>query len=63
MNLFAQMYEQLTALLNETAKNDKVLIFVLTGSGDFFSSGNDISSFMTEDVKPTTLSDANLSVK
>ncbi|XP_018318123.1 enoyl-CoA delta isomerase 2, mitochondrial [Mycetomoellerius zeteki] len=41
-----QMYKELKMLLNESAKNNEVLIFVLTANGDFFSSGNDISASM-----------------
>lgn len=40
------MYKELTILLNESANNNKVLIFALTANGDFFSSGNDISATM-----------------
>jgi len=40
------MYKELKMLLNESAKNNKVLIFVLTANGDFFSSGNDITASM-----------------
>ncbi|KAL0128061.1 hypothetical protein PUN28_003356 [Cardiocondyla obscurior] len=42
--LSPQMYEELTQLLNKSAKDNKVLIFVLTANGDFFSSGNDLSA-------------------
>ncbi|KAG5334539.1 ECI2 isomerase, partial [Acromyrmex charruanus] len=38
------MYKELKMLLNESAENNEVLIFVLTANGDFFSSGNDISA-------------------
>ncbi|XP_011163539.1 enoyl-CoA delta isomerase 2 [Solenopsis invicta] len=41
-----QMYKELTTLLNESAKNNNVLIFALTANGDFFSSGNDITASM-----------------
>ncbi|KYN39124.1 Peroxisomal 3,2-trans-enoyl-CoA isomerase [Trachymyrmex septentrionalis] len=44
--LSPQMYKELKMLLNESAENNKVLIFVLTANGDFFSSGNDISASM-----------------
>ncbi|KAG5325989.1 ECI2 isomerase, partial [Acromyrmex heyeri] len=37
------MYKELKMLLNESAENNEVLIFVLTANGDFFSSGNDLS--------------------
>ncbi|XP_018402173.1 PREDICTED: enoyl-CoA delta isomerase 2, mitochondrial [Cyphomyrmex costatus] len=44
--LSPQMYKELKMLLNESAENNKVLIFVLTANGDFFSSGNDIGASM-----------------
>ncbi|XP_011875669.1 PREDICTED: enoyl-CoA delta isomerase 2, mitochondrial [Vollenhovia emeryi] len=44
--LSPQMYKELTALLNESAENDQVLLFALTANGDFFSSGNDLSATM-----------------
>lgn len=43
------MYKELTTLLNESAKNNEVLIFVLTANGDFFSSGNDIFAAIESD--------------
>lgn len=33
-------------LLKESTENKEVLMFVLTGNGDFFSSGNDIMASM-----------------
>lgn len=47
--LSPQMYKELTMLLNESAKNNEVLIFALTANGDFFSSGNDITASMESD--------------
>jgi enoyl-CoA hydratase/carnithine racemase len=38
-----QMYDGLTRLLNEAAVDDRVVITALTGAGDVYSSGNDIS--------------------
>lgn len=40
------MYMTLTSLLNESAENNKVLMFALTANGDFFSSGNDLTATM-----------------
>jgi enoyl-CoA hydratase/carnithine racemase len=57
------MYEKLTTLLQKSAENDKVLIFALTANGDFFSSGNDLSSLMTMEFKSTIIDDMNLIVK
>ncbi|XP_029662594.1 enoyl-CoA delta isomerase 2, mitochondrial-like [Formica exsecta] len=48
--LSVPMYKELTILLNESAKNNEVLTFVLTANGDFFSSGNDIGTTMTMDA-------------
>ncbi|XP_032677673.1 enoyl-CoA delta isomerase 2, mitochondrial-like [Odontomachus brunneus] len=41
--LSTPMYKKLTTLLNDSAKNNEVLLFVLTATGDFFSSGTDIN--------------------
>lgn len=38
------MYKALTILLNDSAKDEKVVVFALTAIGDFFSSGNDLSA-------------------
>lgn len=57
------MYKELTLILNESAKNNEVLIFALTANGDFFSSGNDIGATMTMEMTPTILEDVNLIVK
>jgi enoyl-CoA hydratase/carnithine racemase len=37
------MYDGLTRLLKEAAVDDRVVITALTGAGDCYSSGNDIS--------------------
>ncbi|KAL6439497.1 hypothetical protein ACFW04_003957 [Cataglyphis niger] len=57
------MYKELTILLNKSAKNEEVLIFALTANGDFFSSGNDIGAVMEMELTPTTMENANLTVK
>ena len=36
------MYEGLTSILNSAAKDDNVIMTVLTGADDFYSSGNDM---------------------
>lgn len=36
-------YEELTHALNEAARDENVKVCVLTGAGDFYSSGNDLS--------------------
>ncbi|XP_012538835.1 enoyl-CoA delta isomerase 2 [Monomorium pharaonis] len=56
--LSPQMYKKLTTLLNESAKNNNVLIFALTANGDFFSSGNDIIASME-----STLTSAEKTIK
>ncbi|XP_012228609.1 enoyl-CoA delta isomerase 2 [Linepithema humile] len=56
------MYEELTILLNESAKNEKVVIFALTAMGDFFSSGNDLSASASL-ISPTAIEDGNKIVK
>jgi enoyl-CoA hydratase/carnithine racemase len=38
------MYDGLIRLLNEAAVDDRVVITALTGAGDYYSSGNDISN-------------------
>jgi enoyl-CoA hydratase/carnithine racemase len=40
------MYIGLTRLLKEAAMDDRVVITALTGAGDFYSSGNDISNVL-----------------
>jgi enoyl-CoA hydratase/carnithine racemase len=37
------MYIGLTKLLKEAAGDDRVVVTALTGAGDFYSSGNDLS--------------------
>jgi enoyl-CoA hydratase/carnithine racemase len=41
-----QMYEDLTRLLNKAAVDDRVVITALTGAGDCYSSGNDMSDVL-----------------
>lgn len=38
-----QMYQEIENILNDSSKNDSINMVVLTGTGDFFTSGNDIS--------------------
>lgn len=37
------MYDEITTSLNNSAKDDSVILTVLTGSGNFYSSGSDFS--------------------
>lgn len=57
------MYKELTSILNESAKNNEVLIFALTANGDFFSSGNDIGATITMEVTSTIFENVNSIVK
>lgn len=43
-----QMYLKLIDLLNGDAKKDDVIITIITGNGDFYSSGNDFSEASNE---------------
>jgi len=45
-----QMYEDIATALDEAAKDDSVSVAVLTGTGDYYCSGNDLSNFTN--VKP-----------
>lgn len=36
------MYETLTRVLNEDAENDKIVVTIITGAGDYYSSGTDL---------------------
>jgi enoyl-CoA hydratase/carnithine racemase len=40
------MYEELTRLLTAAADNPATRVVLVTGTGDFFSSGNDVNSFV-----------------
>ncbi|CAG9857795.1 unnamed protein product [Phyllotreta striolata] len=43
-----QVYKAITKILNEDSDNNQVVVTILTGSGDYFTSGNDLkSSFET----------------
>ncbi|KAH3775462.1 enoyl-CoA delta isomerase 2-like isoform X1 [Dreissena polymorpha] len=46
-----QMYEELIAALKEASVDNSVVIATLTGAGDYFCSGNDLSNFMNIDPK------------
>ncbi|KAL2736633.1 hypothetical protein V1477_013142 [Vespula maculifrons] len=41
--LSIKMYQEIENILNDSSKNDSINMVVLTGTGDFFTSGNDIS--------------------
>ncbi|XP_022689644.1 enoyl-CoA delta isomerase 2, mitochondrial-like [Varroa jacobsoni] len=44
-SLSFEMYKEITRLLKETANDSSVNYFVLTGTADYFSSGNDLGNF------------------
>ncbi|KAL4234002.1 Enoyl-CoA delta isomerase 2 [Mactra antiquata] len=44
-----QMYEELMSALKEAAEDKSVVIATMTGSGDYYCSGNDLSNFMNID--------------
>lgn len=54
------MYKELAMLLDESAQNESVSMFVLTANGDFFSSGNDL---IDAAVNSSTLNNINLPYK
>lgn len=41
-----QMYQELTNILNKDALDDNIIITIITGVGEYFSSGNDLKSAM-----------------
>lgn len=45
------MYKKLADIINGSVENDSICMLVLTGKGDFFSSGNDFSAVMSPDIK------------
>ena len=40
------MYANIGAVLNDAAKDDKVVTMMITGAEDYYCSGNDLSNFM-----------------
>ena len=40
------MYANIEAALNTAAKDDSVVAMVMTGAGDYYCSGNDLSNFL-----------------
>lgn len=42
------MYKDLIKIFDESARNEEVCVLVVTGSGDFYSSGNDFVSYLTD---------------
>lgn len=44
------MYNELIEALNQADKDPKVLMCVVTGSGDYYCSGNDLTNFTTKEA-------------
>lgn len=42
-------YKEITKAINDAANDDTVNVLVLTGTGDFYSSGNDITAAINSD--------------
>lgn len=47
----SEMYEEIANILNKDATDDDILITIITGVGEYFSSGNDLKSAMTGSYK------------
>ncbi|KAL1129307.1 hypothetical protein AAG570_013836, partial [Ranatra chinensis] len=52
-----QIYRDIPKALSSAAKNDDVSISILTGTGEYFSSGNDLSQLMAGGVESDNFSD------
>ena len=44
-HLFCQMYQEFMTALDEAGKNDACVVAMVTGTGDYYCSGNDLSNF------------------
>lgn len=47
----SEMYQKVTRILNNAAADDSISVIVLTGTGDFYSSGNDFTKPRQESIK------------
>lgn len=52
-----QMYQELTNILNKDALDDNIVITIITGVGEYFSSGNDLKSAMENSVSIDDIAD------
>ncbi|XP_075224060.1 enoyl-CoA delta isomerase 2-like [Lycorma delicatula] len=43
----SEMYKKITEALNSAAVDDSIIMTVLTGEGDFYSSGNDVMEYIS----------------
>lgn len=50
------MYNRVRDILNQAAKDDDISVMVLTGTGDFYSSGNDFRALVQRPPVGTTFS-------
>jgi enoyl-CoA hydratase/carnithine racemase len=44
------MYKELMQALREADANPKILMVVITGAGNYYCSGNDLSNFSTKEA-------------
>lgn len=44
-HMFCQMYQEFMTALDEAGKNDACVVAMVTGTGDYYCSGNDLSNF------------------
>ena len=52
-SLTLEMYRQLTEAINHFEENEKQRVMIITGEGDYFTSGNDLFDFMGDaDLQP-----------
>lgn len=49
--LTSEMYEIVTNTLNSDAKDDRIVLTILTGEGDYYSSGNDFVNINPQDME------------
>mmetsp|Transcript_24491 Transcript_24491/g.40832 ORF Transcript_24491/g.40832 Transcript_24491/m.40832 type:complete len:311 (+) Transcript_24491:50-982(+) len=55
-NAFSKvMYTEITHALNKLSTDETVKVCMITGSGDFYSSGNDLSNFSASIMHPLTM--------
>ena len=48
--LFQKMYEEVSAALKEADQDPNVVACCLTGSGEYYSSGNDLNNYTGQDM-------------
>ena len=44
------MYNELTEALAQAKNDDRILMCVITGAGDYYCSGNDLTNFTTKEA-------------